>query len=233
MNARTDRTALLAAHDPGVLDRQEVEMPRMRTPTRMLRSAHRRAALRASEAYYVLRGWRTVSAAGTRAKVRTESSYTRSEVRYFLLREAGIAGRFLDRLHPDDIFYNVGGNIGIYAVLAANILGGSEVIVFELFPPNQRELEQNPALNDSDAGVIDVALADEIGEAAFTSPAGCEEGCGIASIQRDGNGESFMETTPVDFLVGDEVPSLNAVKIDVEGTELRVPEGMNEALKGV
>lgn len=208
-------------------------MPRMKTPTRMLRSAYRRAALRASEAYYALRGWRTVSAAGTRAKVHTESNYTRSEVRYFLLREADVAGRFLDRLRPNDVFYDVGGNIGIYTVLAANILGGGKVIAFEPFPPNRRELERNLALNDSDAEVVDVALADETGEAAFTSPAGCEEGCGIASIHRDGSGEFFVERTPVDSLVGDEVPPPDAVKIDVEGAELRVLEGMDEALKGV
>ena len=205
----------------------------MRTPTRMLRSAYRRAALRASEAYYALRGWRTVSAAGTRAKVRTESSYTRSEVRYFLLREADIAGRFLDLLRPDDIVYDVGANVGIYTVLAANILGGGEVIAFEPFPPNRRELERNLALNDSDAEVVDVALADETGEAAFTSPAGREEGCGIASIHQDGSGEFFVERTPVDSLVGDEVPPPDAVKIDVEGAELRVLEGMDDALSGV
>ena len=152
----------------------------MRIPTRILRSAYRRAALRASEAYYGLKGWRTVSAAGTRAKVHTENSYTRSEVRYFLLQEADVAGRFLNRLRPDDVFYDIGGNVGIYTVLAANILGGGRVIAFEPFPPNRRELGRNIALNDSDAEVLEVALADETGEAAFTSPAGCEEGCGIA-----------------------------------------------------
>jgi FkbM family methyltransferase len=205
----------------------------MRTPARRLRSAYRRAALRASEAYYALKGWRTVSAAGTRAKVHTKSSYTRSEVRYFLLREADVAGRFLDRLRPDDVFYDVGGNVGIYSLLAANILGGGEVIAFEPFPPNRRELERNLALNDSDAEVVDIALADETGEAAFTSPAGFEEGCGIASIQRDGHGEFFVETMPVDSLVGNYIPPPDAVKIDVEGAELRVLEGMDEALKGV
>jgi FkbM family methyltransferase len=199
----------------------------------MLCGAYRRATLRASEAYYGLRGWRTVSAAGTRAKVHTESSYTRSEVRYFLLREADVAGFFLDRLRPDDVFYDIGGNVGIYTVLAANCLGGGEVIAFEPFPPNRRELERNLALNDSDAQVVEVALADETGEVAFTSPAGCEEGCGIASIQPDGSGEFFVETTPVDSLVGDEVPPPDAVKIDVEGAELRVLDGMDEALEGV
>ena len=132
-----------------------------------------------------------------------------------------------------DVFYDVGANVGIYTVLAANILGGGEVIAFEPFTPNRRELERNLALNDSDAQVVHVALAHETGEAAFTSPAGCEEGCGIASIQRDGSGKFLVDTRPVDPLLGDEVPPPDAVKIDVEGAELRVLEGMDEALEGV
>jgi FkbM family methyltransferase len=233
-SARTGvHITLPAAHDPGVRDGREVEMPRMRISTRMVRSAYRRAVLRASEAYYGWRGWRAVSVGGARAKVRTESSYTRSEVRYFLLRETKVAGRFLDLLRSDDVVYDVGANVGIYTVLTGKVLDCGAIVAFEPFPPNREELERNLALNDSDAEVIGVALDDDADEAPFTSPSGREAGCGIASIQRDDSGEFVVETAPADALVGDEVPPPDAVKIDVEGAELRVLEGMDDALSGV
>lgn len=123
------------------------------------------------------------------------------------------------RLRPDDLFVDVGANVGIYSVLAADI--GASVIAVE---PNQAAasvLQQNLAMNRANAEVYIAALSDRAGTVFFDS-------------ESDATGHISSHGVPVacqtlDELLGDRVAA--GVKIDVEGAERLVLEGATRALQ--
>jgi FkbM family methyltransferase len=152
------------------------------------------------------------------------------------LPERPIIEDLLGRLRPDDVFYDIGANIGVYACLAASVLD-TEVVAFDPEPDNARRMTENIELNDADVRLYQYALSDSKGTAEFavrlfdgesqTGPAG-------HSLVTDAVAEG--ETISVETVVGDEfvsdegIPLPTVVKIDVEGSEWQVLKGLEETL---
>jgi FkbM family methyltransferase len=146
-------------------------------------------------------------------------------------------------LRPGDLFVDVGANIGIYTILAAEV--GARVVAVEPASDTADLLERNVRLNrlEDRVRIERVAVGARSGTARFTrgtdvlnrivddpaSPAADE---GAAAQQfwtlRAQGFESVPVRTLVD-LVGDEFVA--AVKIDVEGQELHVLEGADDLLR--
>ncbi|MFC1580654.1 FkbM family methyltransferase [Thermodesulfobacteriota bacterium] len=142
---------------------------------------------------------------------------------------------FLDSyLRPGDVFVDVGANIGLFTLIAANLVGGSgRVFAFEPALMSYNRLQQNVELNNLDnVQCFQSALSNEIGEFPFfTSKDGFDA---WNSFAQPTAGKSFAREF-IQSITWDQFAHLNhlvgkvtMMKIDVEGWETRVLEGGNE-----
>ncbi|WP_436936372.1 FkbM family methyltransferase [Halovenus marina] len=165
------------------------------------------------------------------------SVLTRQEYFDFLeLKERPILDDFLSNLRADDVFYDLGANVGLYSCLAADIVT-SPVVAFEPHPKNADRLEQNATLNESDISVYRCALAASEGTAELRLAPGFDiERLGSAGHSLVDHEEEDTETITVETRPGDEfveseqVPPPTVLKIDVEGAEMGVIEGLESTL---
>jgi len=132
-------------------------------------------------------------------------------------------------LRDDDLFIDVGANVGVYTVLAAAQCG-AQVISFEPVPETYRHLKRNVLVNDVHERVllINKAAAGEVKSVYFTSTldAGNHVLLQEDSIQQQ---KIKIDCTTLD-LVTSRIPSL--IKIDVEGFETEVIKGADKILSG-
>ena len=132
-------------------------------------------------------------------------------------------------LRDDDLFIDVGANVGVYTVLAAAQCG-AQVISFEPVPETYRHLKRNVLVNDIHERVllINKAAAGEVKSVYFTST--LDAGNHVL-LQEDSIQEQKIkiDCTTLD-LVTSRIPSL--IKIDVEGFETEVIKGADKILSG-
>ena len=145
---------------------------------------------------------------------------------YCGLHELSDMGFVLHALRPDDLFLDVGANIGSYTVLAAGG-AGARVIAVEPIPDTCERLRRNIAINKlSDRVVlINKGLASSEGELRFTATLDC-----VNHVAVDGESEQciVVPVTTIDQLCRESIPSI--IKIDVEGFEDQVLAGASKTL---
>lgn len=188
---------------------------------------------RLSDAYWSARRSRTASVAGVDATFPTRTVEEAGTVRGLLRLESTMLTDLLCELEPDDVFWDVGAHVGIYSCFAANVLPEHRITAFEPLPENLVRLRTNLTYNDATPFTLDCALSNESGTAQFDSPSFSRTDWGArASLARD-PGENAI-TVPIrtgDKLIANgAIPPPTVVKIDVEGAELPVIEGMEAAL---
>jgi FkbM family methyltransferase len=137
----------------------------------------------------------------------------------------------LTTIQDDEIFYDIGANTGLYSLFIAQQC--DEVVAFEPYPPNIDILKKDVQRNNlSNVSIVDIALSDSEGEIQFQEPEKKQYGYGSASIIPEG--ASDMITVPTvsgDRLYENGVISPpNIVKIDVEGAEPLVIDGLQKVL---
>jgi FkbM family methyltransferase len=140
----------------------------------------------------------------------------------------------VERIRPDDVFFDVGANTGLYSLFVAKSEPSADVVAFEPYPPNaetlQRDTERNGLAN---VDIRAIALSDSEGTTVFDQPNDDDVGYGSGSIAADQSepGERVsVQTAPGDSLIANgSVPAPNVVKIDVEGAEPLVVEGLSDA----
>ncbi|WEK47322.1 MAG: FkbM family methyltransferase [Candidatus Andeanibacterium colombiense] len=127
----------------------------------------------------------------------------------------------LHALRPDDLFVDIGANVGSYTVLAAGVVGAHAISV-EPLPATHARLQANVRLNGIEGLVETVCagLSDAPGEIRFTS--------GLDTMNRVAlPGENLpsvtVPVTTLDLLCGTRRPAV--IKIDVEGHEMPVLGG--------
>jgi FkbM family methyltransferase len=122
------------------------------------------------------------------------------------------------RLHPGDLFVDVGANAGIYTVFAGDL--GAEVIAVE--PMMVDRLRRNIALNPTHhVTVVEAAAHREAGEIRFDPT---DDAMGHISAE----GALTVDAVTLDDVLGDRHAA--GVKIDVECAELDVLVGAQRAL---
>lgn len=165
--------------------------------------------------------------------------------------ERGSLEFILSGLNADDVFFDVGAMYGLYTGFAGQILTNGTVVAFEPFPRNLEALERTVELNGlSHVDIREVALSDTAGVAEFESPSLEYHVQQIAAMRARGSSHSKDKTTAPsmpdeessiarfstqtrrgDRLVeAGNIPQPNVVKIDVEGAEPLVIDGLSETL---
>ncbi len=131
-------------------------------------------------------------------------------------------------LRSEDLFVDVGANVGSYTILACSAIG-ARGIAFEPVPSTYRRLVENMHLNHLDEKVkcINKGVGAQQGSVVFTSDSDTTNHV-LAPSEQCENRE-IVEVTSLDTALYGESPTL--IKIDVEGYETPVLEGAQEALK--
>lgn len=131
-------------------------------------------------------------------------------------------------LRSEDLFIDVGANVGSYTILACSAVG-ARGIAFEPVPSTYRRLAENIYLNHLDEKVkcINIGVGAQQGSLVFTSDSDTMNHV-LAPIEQCENKE-VVEVTSLDIALYGESPIL--IKIDVEGYETPVLEGAQETLK--
>lgn len=147
--------------------------------------------------------------------------------------ERRVTQAIIDEMRPDDVFWDVGANVGYYSCGVAEISASVQVIAFEPNPVAVKVLERNLKLNGlSNVEIREMALADSTGTSTF-GPVEVDNPTGVAGFAT-GSGDEYIDirTATGDSLVEEgEVPSPDIVKIDVEGVEGQVLKGCESVLK--
>ncbi|QAU12260.1 FkbM family methyltransferase [Halorubrum sp. BOL3-1] len=138
----------------------------------------------------------------------------------------------LEELDDGDVFYDIGANIGIFSCFAAQKMDVGHIVSFEPYPPNVNQLHKNLLYNadKSDFTLFDIALSNSDGSVEFSSP---DKRAGHQTGNISPSGPSIdVKSTPGDKLIDERtLPEPTVVKIDVEGSEPLVIQGLEDTLK--
>lgn len=131
----------------------------------------------------------------------------------------------LHLLREDDLFLDIGANVGSYTVLASGVRKAT-TWAFEPDPDTIGSLRRNVDLNSLRSRVVvhEMALGETDGEVSFT--------CGLGTVNRvASDGMANVRTVAVrklDTLIGTATPLM--IKMDVEGYEQSVVRGAESLL---
>lgn len=147
---------------------------------------------------------------------------------YTQLHEFPDMGFLLHFLRAEDLFVDIGANVGSYTILACSAIGARGV-AFEPVPSTYKRLVENMRLNNLDKKVncINNGVGNQQGAIFFTSDSDTTNHA-LAPGEYCEN-RLTIEVTLLDTALRGEDPSL--IKIDVEGYETPVLEGAQEILK--
>ena len=141
---------------------------------------------------------------------------------------------FRDMIEPGQTVFDVGSNVGFFAILAARLVGPTgSVHAFEAVPACAKALSRNAARNGfTNVTVHAVAVGDRQGEIELLQ--GRHPG-GATTSQADRpqsyTGSIVVPVVALDVMIAEaELPVPDFVKIDVEGAEPQVLAGMEVTL---
>ena len=134
------------------------------------------------------------------------------------------------------VLYDVGANVGFFTLLGARIVGESgRVIAFEPVPACARAVARNIELNGlTQAEIREVAVGAADGEARLlvVGEASWSHMESTRKRHRDVRAELDVTVVSIDGLVATgTIPPPDVLKIDTEGAEIEIVEGMRETLK--
>lgn len=150
---------------------------------------------------------------------------------YTGLHEFSEMGFLLHFLKEEDIFVDVGANIGAYTVLASGVIGCNSVSI-EPVPTTYNILEKNIQLNNIENKVLalNLAMGSNSGYTYFTS---CNDSTNRVVLKKPETDSADIIKVKVksldDVLSAIRCPAL--IKVDVEGYEYEVIKGANSILK--
>jgi FkbM family methyltransferase len=148
--------------------------------------------------------------------------------------EPAVQDAIVGHLRPGDTFLDVGANVGFFSLLAARVVGpAGTVVAMEAVPDVARCVEANAHRNSlSNIRVLPVAAGARSGTAQLAlarHPGGAV--LASAGTPPDATRTIDVPVVAIDDLVRRaDIPPPNVVKIDVEGAEDSVLDGLGETL---
>ena len=146
---------------------------------------------------------------------------------YCGLHEFGDMGFLLHFLRPEDLFIDVGANVGSFSVLAAGVVG-AKCLALEAVPSTFADLTRNIRVNRLEELVrpVCVAAGPGSGRIRFSVDRGPQNGP---------VGESYSgASTEVPMMSLDDILEVNSptlLKVDAEGSDGQVLEGASQTLR--
>lgn len=144
--------------------------------------------------------------------------------------------RWMTSFRPDDVLLDIGANVGIYTTAAAGLFG-VRVAALEPYGPNLEVLRRNVAMNRlSDRVAVLPIAATDVERRGRLYHEGGDAGAAAQHFEwvvGDAGADAFEEVAgvPVDLLVErGTIPFPTRIKIDVDGNERAVIEGMTRTL---
>ena len=135
-------------------------------------------------------------------------------------------------LNASDVFFDIGANIGYFALLAAK-RGVKTIVAFEPFPVLVRRLERNIALNryESVIRIVPLGLGSDPGFSHYEPGPEWNSGAGhVVTGATGGVGVEIRLTTLDVYLDEAACPPPTIIKLDVEGFEFKVLSGARRLL---
>jgi FkbM family methyltransferase len=146
-------------------------------------------------------------------------------------------------LRDNDVFYDIGANVGVFSLIAARRTRGLTAVAFEPGYASYARLCDNIVLNACDHSIIPIPLplADRTGLAGFKYRS-LHAGQSRHTLMDSGIGRQKEKASPrytqpvlamrLDDVVSQfELPAPTHIKLDVDGAELRVLHGASKTLK--
>ncbi len=149
---------------------------------------------------------------------------------YTGLHEFNDMGFVVHFLRKEDLFADIGANIGSYTVLAAGY-SGARTLSFEPLPETFQQLKKNIRVNklEDKVSLHNIGLGSERTSLMFTSDFDTVNHVVLSSEIDNYSGVIKVDVFPFDAILQQgEMPAL--VKIDVEGFETEVLKGMSSTL---
>ncbi|WP_440990667.1 FkbM family methyltransferase [Haloarchaeobius baliensis] len=160
---------------------------------------------------------------GTDAQFRNETGREYRTVRTFE-GELPVVQTFVDDVTDSDVVWDCGANIGLFAVLGGQ--QGATVHAFDPIPSNARRTQENLDLNGIDGTAHAIALGSEAGTATIPTDSGSGANHSLAE-----EGDDIVVETGDSVAASADAPTV--LKIDVEGMELDVLEGLEDSIDDV
>lgn len=180
----------------------------------------------------VLGGSQTLSLVGVSAEFDARTDRGGGLIRRMYDGEQEFLSDILNELDQDDVFFDIGANIGLFSCFAGQVISEGHVVAFEPYPPNVRQLRQNLSYNLSESRykVCDVVLSNSRETVDFTAPDN-DPGNQIGNISPVGESIEVQAVSGDELVTENKIPEPNVVKIDVEGAEPFVIDGLAKKLR--
>jgi FkbM family methyltransferase len=138
---------------------------------------------------------------------------------------------FINLLKPSDIVFDIGANIGTYAIRSAKKLEPfGQVFAFEPLDENHEMLLHSCTLNSvNNITVVKKAVGDKVGTVIFSHSGRNSSAKILAEPNKDSRSVEII--TLDDFVEQNRVEQIDWIKMDIEGAEPLVLEGMKKTLK--
>ena len=133
-----------------------------------------------------------------------------------------------------DVFYDIGANVGFFSVIGARLVGPAGLVyAFEPVPSNAEFVRSNAKSNGFKNVVVhEKAVSSTSGQGELTLAA-YSGGAALSNVPKPPDATSVLPVALIaidDLVVGQGAPPPSVVKIDVEGAELDVLQGMRQVL---
>lgn len=175
------------------------------------------------EYLYPANSWRSYER--NEIKLRLDISNVVDHLKYFAVSDIGFEN-FIKKLQPDFTILDIGANIGLTCLEFAKKASKGKVICFEPSALNFKRLQENIALNKfNNITTVNAGIGDIAGE--FSLYNVVDSNPGMKRILNAGDVENFeSELISIDTLQNQmdklNIKEVHAIKIDVEGFELKV-----------
>jgi FkbM family methyltransferase len=166
------------------------------------------------------------------------TDYLQCLIYYFGMFEPHCINIALRLLKTGDTFIDIGGNIGLFSIVASSVVGKTgKVYTFEPAPFHCETIKKNIQLNNfSNIRLFETALGSESGYIELVLPQGGNQGSlSIASSTvEDSVVKATVPISKLDNIVHEnnlELDNLSLIKMDIEGAEMMALSGMTDLLK--
>lgn len=185
------------------------------------------------ELYYVAKGYQSLTVDHITVEVSIPDRSAVRSVRFARQSEYELMQLLADELRSEDVFLDVGSHIGIIAGFVSEAQPDGRVIAVEPYPPNIKALRETAKRSDgAPIEIIQQPLSDTSEEISLSTP-DLPGTRGLSSIAKDVGGRTMnvQSITGNELVNSNRIPQPNIIKIDVEGAESQVIDGLKETLE--